>query len=70
MPSLKQAQHWILANILEKLELHDAAHNFRRESSIVTNATPHVGADVVINFDLRTYATSTTSALFLRSDNS
>jgi RNA-directed DNA polymerase len=55
MPNLKQAQHWILANILEKLELHDAAHGFRRERSIVTNATPHVGADVVINFDLKDF---------------
>jgi regulator of replication initiation timing len=55
MPNLKQAQHWILANILEKLELHDAAHGFRRDRSIVTNATPHVGADVIINFDLKDF---------------
>jgi RNA-directed DNA polymerase len=55
LPNLKQAQHWILANILEKLELHDAAHGFRRDRSIVTNATPHVGADVIINFDLKNF---------------
>ena len=55
MPRLKKAQHWILVNILEKLELHDAAHGFRRDRSIVSNAQPHVGADVIINFDLKDF---------------
>ncbi len=55
MPSLKQAQHWMLTNILEKLEVHDAAHGFRSQRSIVTNATPHVGADIIINFDLKDF---------------
>ena len=50
MPSLKQVQHWILENILQ-LEVHDAAHGFRRDRSIVTNATPHVGA--LGNYQLR-----------------
>lgn len=52
MPRLKHAQRWILANILERLACHDAAHGFRRGRSIVTNARPHVGADVVVNLDL------------------
>lgn len=55
MPRLKKAQHWILVNILEKVELHDAAHGFRSSRSIVTNATPHVGAEVIINFDLKDF---------------
>jgi RNA-directed DNA polymerase len=55
MPRLKRAQHWILSNILEKLELHDAAHGFRRDRSILTNAQPHVAADVIINFDLKDF---------------
>jgi RNA-directed DNA polymerase len=55
MPNLKQAQHWILENILQKLQVHDAAHGFRIQRSIVTNATPHVGADVIINFDLKDF---------------
>ncbi len=55
MPNLKQAQHWILENILNKLEVHQAAHGFRANHSIITNATPHVGADVVINFDLKDF---------------
>lgn len=55
MPRLKNAQHWLLVNILEKLELHDAAHGFRRDRSIVSNARPHVGRDVIINFDLKDF---------------
>ena len=55
MPRLKRSQHWILVNILEKLELHDAAHGFRPNRSIVSNAQPHVAADVIINFDLKNF---------------
>lgn len=55
MPNLKQAQHWILTNILDKLEIHQAAHGFCRQRSIITNATPHVEKDVVINFDLKDF---------------
>jgi hypothetical protein len=40
---------------LEKLELHDAAHGFRRDRSIVSNAQPHVKRDVIINFDLKDF---------------
>ncbi len=55
MPRLKLAQRWILAEVLEKVALHDAAHGFRRERSILTNATPHCGAPLVINLDLRDF---------------
>jgi RNA-directed DNA polymerase len=55
MPRLKQAQHWILNNILEKVALHDASHGFRPGRSIVSNAQPHVGADVIINLDLKDF---------------
>jgi RNA-directed DNA polymerase len=55
MPKLKAAQTWILVNILEKIALHDAAHGFRRDRSIVSNAQPHVGQDVIINFDLKDF---------------
>ena len=55
MPRLKKTQHWILANILEKMELHAAAHGFRPHHSIVTNALPHVKAEVIINFDLKDF---------------
>jgi retron-type reverse transcriptase len=55
VPQLKQAQEWILENILEKLELHNAAHGFRCGRSIVTNAQPHVGAEAIINIDLKDF---------------
>ncbi|CAN1210774.1 reverse transcriptase family protein [Tumidithrix helvetica PCC 7403] len=55
MPRLKRAQTWILYNILEQVDLHEAAHGFCLGRSIVTNAAPHVGADVIINLDLQDF---------------
>lgn len=55
MPRLKEAQYWILASILQKIPLHDAAHGFIRGHSIVSNATPHVGQDIVLNIDLKDF---------------
>ncbi|HZS08505.1 MAG TPA: reverse transcriptase family protein [Blastocatellia bacterium] len=55
MPRLKQAQHWILHNILEKVALDDTAHGFRAGRSIVSNARPHVGAEAIINLDLQDF---------------
>lgn len=55
MPQLKTAQRWILDYILSPIQVHDAAHGFRAERSIVTNASPHVGAAVVVNLDLKDF---------------
>jgi len=55
MPRLKRAQEWVLRNILEKVPVHNAAHGFCRGRSIVSNAAPHVGADVVVNLDLQDF---------------
>ncbi|MDQ8207876.1 reverse transcriptase domain-containing protein [Coraliomargarita sp. SDUM461003] len=55
MPRLKSAQHWILQNIIEKVPMHDAAHGFRAERSILTNAKPHEASDCVINCDLKDF---------------
>ncbi len=55
MPRLKEAQYWILEHILNKIPVHDAVHGFRNDRSIVTNAQPHVGANIVINFDLENF---------------
>ncbi len=52
MPRLKKAQYWVLHNILNHLSLHTAAHGFRAEHSIVSNAKPHTAQAVVINMDL------------------
>ena len=55
MPRLKAVQHWILTHILNNIEPHDAAHGFRRDRSILTNAQPHVNSEVVINCDLKNF---------------
>ncbi len=55
MPRLKAAQHWILEHILNPLPLHEAAHGFRSEHSILTNAAPHCGARTVVNIDLQDF---------------
>lgn len=60
MPRLKQAQYWILENILNKLTLNDAAHGFVKKRSIVSNALPHVKAEVVINIDMKDFFPSIT----------
>jgi retron-type reverse transcriptase len=55
MPRLKYAQYWLLDAVLSKLPLHPAAHGFVPGRSILTNARPHVGRDVVANMDLRDF---------------
>lgn len=52
---LKRAQHWILEQLLAKLPLDEHAHGFVPGRSIVSNATPHVGAGVVVNVDLKDF---------------
>src|SRR5262249_12338200 len=55
MPRLKKAQYWILDNILRRVEVSDSAHGFLTGRSIVSNARPHVGADLIINLDLKDF---------------
>ncbi|MFT5468335.1 MAG: RNA-directed DNA polymerase [Verrucomicrobiales bacterium] len=55
MPRLKAAQHWILEQLLVQVPVHDAAHGFVRDRSILTNAQEHCGRDLVINLDLRDF---------------
>jgi retron-type reverse transcriptase len=50
--NLATAQQWVLANVLAKVPAHNAAHGFVPLRSTVTNATPHVGRDVLVNADL------------------
>jgi retron-type reverse transcriptase len=51
-PELAATQEWILANVLSKVPTHAAAHGFIAGRSTVTNATPHVDRDIVVNTDL------------------
>jgi RNA-directed DNA polymerase len=57
---LAAAQEWILSNILTKLPTESAAHGFVAGHSIVTNAQPHVGQDIVMNLDLEAFFPSIT----------
>jgi RNA-directed DNA polymerase len=52
---LKRTQHWILEHILQPIALADPAHGFVRGRSTVSNATPHVGAAIVVNVDLKDF---------------
>ncbi|MFO0822090.1 MAG: reverse transcriptase family protein [Gemmataceae bacterium] len=52
---LKWVQRQILKHILSKVPPHPAAHGFVNERSTVTNATPHVGAELVVKFDLKEF---------------
>jgi retron-type reverse transcriptase len=59
-PDLKSAQIWILENILNKIEVHEAAHGFLTGKNIVSNARKHVGSKMVVNFDLENFFPSIT----------
>jgi len=52
---LAAAQRWIFENVLQKVQPHAAANGFVVGRSVVTNAQPHVGADVVVNADLKDF---------------
>ena len=54
-PKLKRAQRAILDEILYKLKPSEYAHGFTIQKSIVTNAKPHVGSDIVVNMDLKDF---------------
>ncbi len=59
-PALAHCQRWILDNILRHISSSVNAHGFLPERSIVSNATPHVGKEVVINIDLKDFFPSIT----------
>ncbi|MEO6437035.1 MAG: reverse transcriptase domain-containing protein [Tepidisphaeraceae bacterium] len=60
MPELAAAQEWILVNVLGKVPTHSAAHGFVAGRSTVSNATPHVDRDVLVNTDLEDFFPSIT----------
>jgi retron-type reverse transcriptase len=59
-PALKEAQHWVLLNVLAKLEVEPQAHGFVPGRSIVSNAVAHCGKPIVINLDLKEFFPSVT----------
>lgn len=54
-PVLRQAQLWILDQILSKVPLHEAAHGFVPGRSIVTNARMHLNAACVLKIDIKDF---------------
>jgi RNA-directed DNA polymerase len=55
MPKLKNVQYWILKNILERVSVHPAVHGFITNHSILTNAQPHIGKEIVLNIDVKDF---------------
>lgn len=52
---LKEAQTWVLEQILSKIPVSDQAHGFIKQRSIVSNAQAHLNKDVVVNIDLKDF---------------
>lgn len=54
-PELKRIQQRVLREILDRVAAHASCHGFVRGRSVVTNATPHARAAVVVKTDLREF---------------
>jgi retron-type reverse transcriptase len=52
---LAACQAWILANVLGKISVHDAAHGFVPRRNTVSNAIPHIGQSVIVNADIKDF---------------
>jgi RNA-directed DNA polymerase len=52
---LRAIQRQILAEILAKLPIHEAAHGFVPGRSTLSNAQPHVGAQLLLKTDIREF---------------
>lgn len=52
---LKTLQSWIKTEILDNIIQHKCAHGFVKDKSIVTNASAHLGSDLVVTIDLKDF---------------
>lgn len=52
---LKALQRKVLDGLLAQVPASGSAHGFARGRSIVTNAQPHVGKEVILNLDLKDF---------------
>ncbi len=57
---MDRCQRWILANILQKIPVHPAAHGFVAGRSTVTGAKVHTNQAAVVNCDLEEFFPSIT----------
>ncbi len=53
--TLRRVQRQILDELLGKLPTHAAAHGFVKKRSVLTNAKPHQGAELVVKLDLKDF---------------
>ena len=63
---LKKIQRWIKDEIIDSFSPSEYATGFRKGISIVDNARPHIGKELVINFDIKDFFPSVTYAEVLR----
>ena len=54
-PALLECQQWLTNQILSKLPVHNAAHGFRKNRSILTNASVHLGCRQLLKMDLQDF---------------
>lgn len=57
-PTLRRVQRELLDGIVSRIPAHDACHGFVAGRSVRSFAEPHVGHDVVVRMDLRSFFTS------------
>lgn len=56
--NLKGLQSWILVNILNILKVSSSCKGFEIGSSTANNAFPHIGANTILNLDLKDFFSS------------
>lgn len=55
---LKYIQRWILHNVLSKYPVSNYATAYKPGASVLKNAEPHVGKDVVLKLDIKSFFSS------------
>lgn len=58
--TLKLVQTKILHELLDQVPAHSTSHGFTAGRSILTNARPHVGQQLLVKFDLKNFYTTVT----------
>lgn len=59
---MKSTQRRLLDGLLSRVPLHEAAHGFCADHSVITHAREHASQEIVIRFDLKDFFTSITAA--------
>ena len=55
LPRLKEAQRWVLGNVIERLLVHGAVHGFLAGRSIYSNASRHKNSAIVLKMDMKDF---------------